>query len=98
MNTPDTTSGITGTVLQPADGHRLLTFENPHLICRTCGAPVPAWHQSAKCRPGCDRGAFNQPCGHLGVINTCPTWRPRIGCTCEEQNSAHAVLAAMRAA
>lgn len=62
--------------------HVVLTFANPYLLCTTCAKPVPAWHQPAKCGPGCTKPASNEPCGHLGVTSACPTWGPVDGCRC----------------
>lgn len=63
--------------------HVYIEFANPYLVCGLCRQPVPRWHNGDKC--GCDSGFWTDPCGHTaGIVDTCPSWSPVDGCTCED--------------
>lgn len=64
--------------------HTEITFANPYLVCRVCGAAVTAWHDPDQC--GCREGGWQiKPCGHQAeAVDTCPSWNPVDGCTCQE--------------
>jgi hypothetical protein len=66
--------------------HVYVTFADPYLRCDDCGERVVRYHDPARC--GCDGGAHNVPCGHLGVTSLCPSWGPVDGCRCPESHRA----------
>lgn len=51
------------------------TFANPFILCTYlhCGKRV-----TNVIYPG----GFNVPCGHVGSVDTCPSWGPVDGCVC----------------
>lgn len=66
--------------------HVHVGFANPFLICTTCGAGVPYWHDPERC--GCNTEMYNYPCGHPGdIVSTCPTWSPVDSCKCKKKHS-----------
>lgn len=49
-------------------------FANPYLKCKECGVRAEGLRS--------DNGN-NYPCNHTGIRDTCYSWSPVDGCTCE---------------
>lgn len=69
--------------------HTEIVFANPFLVCRSCAAPRPSFHNHERC--GCDSPELdrNPCCGVYGVVSVCASWGPVDGCTCAERGWTH---------
>jgi hypothetical protein len=69
-------SSVSRDTFGPLNDDKTVAFANPNLRCGDCDTPVAGFtwftHELV-------------PCGHVAaVVDTCPSWSPVDGCSCED--------------